>query len=84
MAAVKQHLTLWLDEKYDTLVDNKEMIAWQNIATQSLIVSDDMTARKFDTNAISGRLSQAGREFTSRAGGGFYFWIPSILNLACQ
>ena len=83
-AAVKQRLTLWLDEKYDSLVDTTEMIAWQNVATRSPTVSDDTAARNFDAKLISGRLSQAVRELTSRAGRGVYYRIPSTSNLACQ
>ena len=71
-AAIQQRLRMWQEAKYDALVDNAESIAWNNASTKPSATSEDSAARKFNAKVISGRLRQAVRELTSKAGGGSF------------
>ena len=80
-AAIQQRLRMWQEAKYDALVDNAESIAWNNASTKPSATSEDSAARKFNAKVISGRLRQAVRELTSKAGGEFCIRTRSMPNL---
>ena len=76
---LEQRMSLWMEGKFDVLVDDAEDEVYRRIGsgTQSKR-SDEAIARSFNETVLGGRLRQAVRRLTQRDGGGVM--LPSDID----